>query len=370
MERSEGRHSTTQRKLLAAAHNVLKTHTWVEIGSAEPASYIIKGVLYRNSLCAVIGATGSGKTFFVMDLAYHVAGGVDWRGQRVKQAGVLYIALEGGAGIANRVVALKVYHNAWGEGEGEPPELYLTMVSLDLLNDASATSKVIQTALGLKTIGLIVIDTLARAMVGGDENTSVDMGKFIFNLDRIRQETGACIMVVHHLGKDASRGARGHSSLRAAIDTEIEVTKLPGGSRAAKITKQKEGAAEAEFHFELDVANLGMDEDGDAITSCICLPTDGLAGTTRKQQIPRAAQTLLRALQEAITEKGEVPPANDRIPTDVRAVPLETARKHAYDRGISTGNRPDAQRKAFVRSLQHLLEDGLIGVCGDWVWLI
>jgi hypothetical protein len=73
-------------------------------------------------------------------------------------------------------------------------------------------------------IRLVVVDTLSRAMAGGNENAPDDMSAFIRNIDRIRQETGAHVLIVHHCGKDAAKGARGHSCLRAATDTKIELS--------------------------------------------------------------------------------------------------------------------------------------------------
>lgn len=366
MDQFDAALNTELRQTQAALNGALPTIPWCEIDGAQPADSLIKGVIYRNTLAAVIGAAGSGKTFFVNDLAFHISIGWDWRGHRVKHAGVLYIALEGAAGIANRVAALKAHHDAHGDGVGEPPAFNLSVVSLDLLNDPAAVQRVIKTALALENIGLIVIDTAARAMCGGDENSSADMGKFIRNLDRIREATGACVLIVHHTGKDAAKGARGHSSLRAAIDTEIEVTKADGGPRIAKITKQKDGIDGLEFAFDLHVVELGEDEDGDPITSCVCKPTVAIA--TRKQKITGPAGVLLSAIHEAIADAGVYPPASHHIPPEIRAVSLETARDYAARRGLSAGDTPDANRKAFKRAIGRLQTANAIGIWGDWIW--
>ena len=72
-------------------------------------------------------------------------------------------------------------------------------------------------------IALIVVDTLSRAMAGANENTSEDMSQFIKNCDILRNISNAHLMIVHHTGKDAAKGARGSSALKAALDTEIEL---------------------------------------------------------------------------------------------------------------------------------------------------
>lgn len=344
----------------------IPTIPWCEIEGAKPADSIVKGVLYRNSLAAVIGAAGSGKTFFVNDLAFHVSAGWDWRDRKVKHSGVLYIALEGAAGIANRIAALKAHYNAYGDGAGEPPAFNLSVVSLDLLNDEDAVQKVIKTAKTLGNIGLIVIDTMARAMCGGDENTSTDMGKFIRNLDRIREATEACVLIVHHTGKDATKGARGHSSLRAALDTEIEVIKGENGTRLAKITKQKDGTDGLEFAFDLHVVELGEDEDGDPITSCVCLPAEN-APTRRK--VTGQTKVALDLLKEAIAQGGETPPASNHIPANISACSVTLWREYCERGQMSDPNKPDAFRMAFKRASEKLQELGIIGHWNGWVWI-
>ena len=344
----------------------LPTIPWCAIQGAKPADSLIKGVLYRNSMAAVIGAAGSGKTFFVNDLAFHISTGWDWRGHRVKHAGVLYIALEGGAGISNRIAALKAHYNAHGDGVGAPPAFNLSVVSLDLLNDQNAVQRVIKTALALGNIGLVIIDTMARAMCGGDENTSTDMGKFISNLDRIREATGACILIVHHTGKDATKGARGHSSLRAALDTEIEVTKADTGPRIARITKQKDGVDGLEFAFDLHVVELGTDEDGDPITSCVCLPAEN-APTRRK--VTGQTKVALDLLKEAIAHSGETPPASNHIPANISACSVTLWRDYCERGQMSDPNKPDAFRMAFKRASEKLQELGIIGHWNGWVWI-
>ena len=114
---------------------------------------------------------------------------------------------------------------------------------------------------------MIVVDTLSRAMAGGDENGPTDMTAFIANLDALRNATGAHIMIVHHSGKDTAKGARGHSSLRAATDTEVEL-EVDGKIRTATATKQRDLEPQEPIVFQLKVHELGRDEDGDAVTTC------------------------------------------------------------------------------------------------------
>lgn len=230
------------------------------------APYIVKNVLDLGAMSVVYGPSNSGKTFFALDIAYHVAIDHRWRTQRVAGGGVLYLAAEGGNGIANRIVGLRKT-----SGVVDVP-FALRRAGLDLLHPDADTERVITLARDVSErapLKLIVIDTLSRVMAGGDENGPVDMTAFIKNVDRIRHATGAHIMIVHHTGKDVAKGARGHSSLRAATDTEIEVITDETEMRLAKVTKQRDLQGGEEFAFKLDAVALGVDQDGDAVTTCI-----------------------------------------------------------------------------------------------------
>jgi len=235
-------------------------------------SYIVKGILGAGTMSVVYGPSNSGKTFFVLDLAFHIAAGAPWRGIRVKQAAVLYLAAEGGSGVANRIAALRM-----DTGVCDIP-LALRRAGMDLLHDNADLQTIYDLTREVQARGgdiptLIVIDTLSRIMAGGDENSAADMTLLIRNIDAIREATGAHIMLVHHTGKDTARGARGHSSLRAATDTEIEVQN-EDGNRAAMVTKQRDYQGGETFPFSLKGVTLGKDQDGDDVTSCVVEATD------------------------------------------------------------------------------------------------
>jgi len=246
---------------------------WFE--DIEPSltdAYMIKGVLAADTMSVIYGPSNSGKTFFALDLAFHIAAGREWRGMRVMPAGVLYLAAEGGRGVLNRVVAIKRE-----TGITQAP-IAVKRAGMDLLHSEADLQAVYDLAQGVRqrTPGLpllIVIDTLSRIMAGGDENSAADMTALIRNVDAIRAATNAHVMLVHHTGKDTARGARGHSSLRAATDTEIEVQN-EDGERAAQVQKQRDYQGGETFAFTLKAVKLGVDQDGDDVTSCVIEATD------------------------------------------------------------------------------------------------
>jgi len=233
------------------------------------ANYIVKNWLSENSISVIYGASNVGKSFFTLSLAYHVAAGKEFFGNRVKQGSVLYLSTEGGTSFINRLVALG---NQLGK-ENVPLAVRPSPINLyDAAEDIAKVEKIIQEMTRrYGKVSLLVIDTLARATAGSfDENNNSEMSKLIAGLDAIRERTGVHILLVHHSGKDSSKGSRGASSLKAACDTEIELSfDDETHVRTARATKQRDMETGAELNFILQPEELGKDEDGDAVTTCV-----------------------------------------------------------------------------------------------------
>ena len=213
---------------------------------------------------------------------------------------------------------------------------------------------------------LVVIDTLARSMGTGDENASADMGAFVATIDEIRAKTGAHVAVVHHAGKDASRGARGHSSLRAAVDTEIEL-KGDGKVITAETRKQRDMEGGKVFAYSLQVVNLGEDQDGDPMTSCIVVPCD--TPQKRGPKLSGQANTALQALSDAIAHHGEKR-GGDMFPASRKVVTLDTWRDYCKRHHLSGSEKPEAFYTAFSRSLSTLQKAEVVKVIDDCVWIV
>lgn len=223
--------------------------------------WAVDGVLAEQSeLVQIVGAPGTGKSFFALDLAMHLASGSQWRGRRVKPATVAYIAAEGGAGLRKRVKGLGV--------DLASLPLYLLADSPSLINPADLRDLVPRLAELGPGLRYVFIDTLARAMDGGDENAATDMGAAIKHCRLLHQVLGVTVVLVHHTGRDQAKGGRGHSSLFGALDTEITITKPVSGPRVAKITKQKDGEDGEDFLFELERVVVGQSPEGEPIVTC------------------------------------------------------------------------------------------------------
>ena len=251
----------------------IKQHRVFSLSDAKPvlaSSYLIKGWLGRSQMSVVYGPSNVGKSFFCLDMAFSVAANVEWNGARVRGGAVLYLATEGGNAFRNRVYALKKTK------EVDDAPLLIRPSPVDLLRAEVDMPALVELLAEVHEqygqIAMIVVDTLSRAMAGGNENGPEDMTRFIGNLDTMRDRTGAHIMVVHHSGKNIAAGSRGHSSLRAASDTEIELDVDESGLRIAKTTKQRDMEPKPPFGFKLNIEKLGQDEDGDEVTTCTIIP--------------------------------------------------------------------------------------------------
>ena len=242
-----------------------------DLAQVLDAKDFVQGLLLESGATVVYGESNSGKTFWATDLALHVAAGRDWNGRRVEQGGVVYVALEGGYGFRNRVAA-------WCTETGiDRATLRFAAITVGvnlLQHDADVQSLIeaIKAAADhiCMPVRLVIIDTLSRALAGGDENSSQDMGALVKGMDLIRAETSANVTFIHHSGKDAARGARGHSLLRAAIDTEVEITADPeSDARTATVVKQRDLPKGGTFGFRLHPLVIGENRHGEAVTTCI-----------------------------------------------------------------------------------------------------
>lgn len=212
-------------------------------------------------------------------------------------------------------------------------------------------------------VKLIVVDTLSLAMAGGNENAPEDMTAFVGNIDRIRQEISAHVAVVHHSGKDAARGARGHNSLRAATDTEIEVSRdLASRTSVAKVKKQRDLDGEGEFPFRLESVTLGTNRRGKPVTSCVVREADAPVVETN---LSKDEQTALAILFDLIADQGRTDFPG--MPVGIKTVPVEWWRERFYERG-RPGDKPDTKKKAFNRGRNGLIASERVTAQGDRVW--
>ena len=345
----------------------LRVTLFREVEAAIEVNDFVEGLLIATGMSVVFGEPNSGKTFMVLDLAFHVARGATWFGREVDAGGVLYVALEGGIGIRNRIAA---YRQANGL---EDTEIQFALVTQPVsLLEREGVASLIST---IEEIGrqfeaplkLVIIDTASRALAGGDENSSVDMGCLIANADTIRARTGVHINFIHHSGKDAGRGARGWSGLRGAIDTEIEVTE-DNGKRTIHTRKQRDLEKGPPFGFTLEQVELGTDRRGKPVRSCIVRPADPSTASPADPARDLAGHNrrAYEVLQNRIIDEGNSGFAG--TPPGILSVPEQSWRKAFYS-GAMPGASQDAKQKAFARASKDLMDKRLVAMDASRVWI-
>lgn len=323
---------------------------WDEFAARDAPTWIVQGVVPRAELGVIYGESGSGKTFFVLDLVAAVARSAAWRERPVSGGRVVYVCAEGAGGFQKRIAA---YAQAHGISERAGLQLDVIADAPDLL---SADHEAMATAIGRADV--IVIDTLAQTTAGANENSGEDMGKALSHCKALHRATGAVVLLVHHAGKDAARGARGWSGIRAACDFEVAIERGgPDGVRTARVTKQKDGEDGAAFHFKLQPVGTAVD---DGSTFCTVIVADAPA---RARQAPRG-ETQRVVLD--VVESAEFDAPNDAAGL-AGGIARDTLIAQAASRlpPPAEGKR-DARRQHASRALEALLESGhLVRVGND-----
>jgi hypothetical protein len=273
-----------------------------QITKTTAPNYLVKGLVPRAGLVVVWGPPKCGKSFWVFDLVMHIPLGWSYRGRRVKQGPVVYCALEGGHGFANRVEAWRERHLSDHHDDAVP--FYLLDVPVDLIADRDRLIQAIKAKLGDQVYPVaIVIDTLNRALIG-DENKSDDMAKFIRAADIIRVEFGCAVIVIHHCGVAANR-LRGHTSLSGADDAQIAVERdEDSGIITATVEHMKDSEPCPPLASRLERVELGTDDDGDVLTSCVVVEADDEAATAKRPKLSAMEKLALDQLRELSADMG------------------------------------------------------------------
>ncbi|MFX1761907.1 AAA family ATPase [Paraburkholderia sp. A1RI-2L] len=326
--------------------------------SAPSLRWMVQGVLPASGFGAVYGPSGSGKSFLVLDLCAAIAEGAEWFGRRVHAAPVTYVCLEGEAGLGKRAKAWSIRQRC-----NLPDRLRFVTQALDLRQSEDVVDLCAAVLAAGGRDGLLVIDTLNRAAPGTDENSSADMGQLIEACKEAQRRLGGLVLLVHHTGKDGTKGLRGHSSLYAALDAAIEVSRNDG-RREWSVAKSKDDADGGRHAFVLRVVELGDDEHGEPVTSCV-VEADESTAEVRRVRLPQGG--------------------NQRIALDALAEPLRQSRD--FGKGDAAPNQPCLEIEAAVRlvassltceprkrneraraAVTGLVANGVYGSKDGWLW--
>ncbi len=228
--------------------------------------WLVKELIPMSAIGYVYGPSGGGKTFLTFDIICAIARGIPWRGHKTSKGFVVYICAEGAYFFRNRIRAYMMKH------ELTELDIFILDGRPDLLKAQDVADLIAACeALGVP-VAAVVIDTYASCMTG-DENSAQDVTKVLNSCNVIKAALDTTVILVHHSGKDISRGARGNSSLRAGVEFEYLVTKT-GNLHTFLNQKQKDGKDGFEYHFKLEEIELEIDDDLDPVTSCVIEHTD------------------------------------------------------------------------------------------------
>lgn len=328
-----------------------------DLQALPPLAWCVRGVLPAVGVAAQFGPSASGKSFLAFDLAAHIAEGREWFGHRVTAAPVVYVALEGEAGF-------KLRADAWEQAHGRrlPAALRLVLQGFKLTGDVPDLAAAILAAVGAGAV--VFVDTLNRAAPMADENSSRDMGEILEGAKELQRLTAGLVVLIHHTGKDAARGLRGHSSLFAALDAAIEVTR-DGDRREWKVSKAKDGADGDAHPFRLEVVELAPDSDGEPVSSCVVRRDMGVADVARVK-LPQGGNQ--RIVLDALRPMFKASPrfGMGGAPASRPCIELEPALSTA---GAALPCASDRRTERTREAITGLVARGVLG-CGDgWLWL-
>jgi len=226
-----------------------------QIRAMPPIKWLVQDLLTSSGFSVMYGQPGCGKTFLALDLALCVATGRDFHGMATTQGNVLYIVGEGIGGISKRV-GVWTAHNEVSEDDvpiwvlptavnfSKPDEIEMLLATIDELEKEHGK------------FSLVVVDTVARSMLGADENSATDMGKFVKSCDAVKEHCGCTLLAIHHSGKDSSKGMRGSSALMGAVDTSFRIKKA-GEQITLNMDKQKDAEPVEDQYYLMKTASTG-----------------------------------------------------------------------------------------------------------------
>jgi hypothetical protein len=353
----------------------IKIESWDEIQD-EPVEWLIEGVIPQGSFTALYGPPGSFKSFIALDIAEAIATGRSWMGKPVKHTGaVLYLAGEGFGGIGARIKACKMHHQT---EDGAP--IYIVRHQLNLRSSAEDFNALMLAVVALveKTgmeFQLAIVDTLARAFGGGNENSSEDMGAFITAMGKVQEFLNCSLMVLHHSGKDAAKGLRGHSSLLGAVDTELELLRFDEQMKGVlTISKQKDGADNERFGFEMvevEIRSMGLGL-GEPVVSLAVQASDSAVNEQPKKAGKSNAgsgknqRLAMQCLERMVKQHGS---AKYIEGLQRHAIKLEVWRQELWSKMGCTDEDKSSFKMAWKRAKDDLQKSGEGDIRDQYVWL-
>lgn len=329
-----------------------------DLEASSTKSWLVHHMLGAGEMSAFYGPPGCGKGVIIEDMALHIAAGREWHGRPVTRGAVLYVALERKKVVERRAIAFRIKHRLL-----DLPFAILGGV-YDFRNPATAAQiadicRQVETKTA-EQIALIIVDTVSRALAGGDENSPKDMGALVTTIARLQEQTKAHVLLVHHIPHDSDR-LRGHGSLLGAVDTTVAVANN-GNVRTGKVVKANDSEEGEGVSFTIESVEIGANT-----TAPVAVPSDEPARTKSTAANPRQRLALI-ALAEAALSTGKPVPASFGLPQGISCVDLEEWRTELCRRDIIEAHDKNP-RATFKRLKEGMQAKGLIGIREGKVWM-
>lgn len=322
---------------------------------AAPRGYVLKNMIVPGQFGCIFGQPGAGKSVVAPHLAYAVAQGRRAFGQRTKQGTVFYVAAEDEKGMQERFEALRLRH-----GDAPSLHLYGRVSALVTGNDAVAPdmARLLQLVEEHRP-SLIVVDTMAMAVSGLDENSSDDMGKIVKAMQSLA-ELGPAVVLIHHSPKSGDT-PRGHSVLNGALDMSMIVGPDPDAEDLIRgeLKKNRNGTLNLDIAFRIESAAMGQDEDGDPITAPVCLErTEDEARADRKMKLKAGEGKALAVLHQMTQDQLPANASGDRrLNGKLPSIALLDWQERCTSKGVmSNAAKPGARNREF-----NTARNGLVG---------
>jgi hypothetical protein len=341
---------------------------WSEIDAVGiRQDWLVEDLIFEGDSALIFGASGSGKSFLAVDMGLSIARGVPFLGKPTRKGAVLYQAGEGGKGLVKRLRAYRQQNMVVGD-----VPFVLLPSRVNLFSEDGDAQDLLHEIVSWKAVhpdlAAIFIDTLSCASPGANENSSEDMSRLLAFGDQV-QKLGVALFWVHHKNAAGDR-ERGHTSLRANVDSAIEVNRDEEDNRSLKLVKIKDGEDGEKIGFDLQSVTIGTYDSGKPMTSCVVVPAEVGSSQTGYQlrQLAHGPHLFLTVLDDVIAQKGGMIPPNVPAPQNAYGVEYDHFRD-LYRRMRGSDLDDNALRQAIKREGDGLLTRGFIGRCDRWMWI-
>jgi len=361
----------------------LLVESWDSIKD-EPVEWLVQSIVPKKAFVALYAPPASYKSFISLDLAEAIATGRDWMGYKIpKKGAVLYICGEGHGGMGARVKACKIQNQS-----PDGANLYIIRAQLNLRSSPEDFIELLNAINDLiaeigEPLEIIILDTLMRMSGGGfNENSSEDMGAFITQAGKLQELFECALMVIHHSGKDVTKGLRGHSSLLGAVDTELEIQRQDSvinsadpsviGNAILTVSKQKDGADSIQIGIEIVLVEIGTSDLGFEITTSLAIrhnpdiANDKPKGSKNNSGSGNNQRLEMDSLMKVIKSKGTYSEVDG---TSRYGVSLDDWRAEFWSMKGCTEDDKTAFKKAWLRARERLVSVNKIVIGSNWVWL-